>query len=61
MYVNTTDLQIPYADTDPNAKTANVVPTNNGADSSRYVPIYEKTPKQKQCSMYDVINDESQF
>lgn len=32
-------LQTPYAETAPNATIANVVPTNNGAVSSRYVPI----------------------
>lgn len=36
-----TDLQTPYADTDPNAKMAKVVPTSSGAASSRYVPVHE--------------------
>lgn len=33
--MNLTNLQTPYADTDAKANTAKVVPTNNGAASSR--------------------------
>lgn len=35
-------LQTPYALTAANDAIANVVPTNNGADSSRYDPIMIK-------------------
>lgn len=35
-------LQTPYAETAPNATMANDVPTNNGAVSSRYVPINQQ-------------------
>lgn len=39
---NSIYLQTPYAETAPNATMANVVPTNNGAVSSRYVPINQQ-------------------
>lgn len=41
MDINLINLQTPYADTDPNAKTAKVVPTKSGAASLRYVPVFE--------------------
>lgn len=45
--MNSTYLQTPYALTDPNAKMASVVPTNSGAASSRYVPVYKHGTKSR--------------